>query len=121
MTVDYAKQTIQRQEANQAARPKATESREDRLVTQLNMLADHAALLHKAMRDAQSVVSCSNVFEWIKYLEGVSDGLLQLEATPAEGLQRKYDYDRDSILYRRMRSAISFKMQQQYQQDKFQP
>ena len=118
MTVDYAKRTIQRQKDRHSGRPKAVESRGDRIVRQGNILADHAALLHMVLLDARSVVSSPNLFTWFKYLEDRSAGLLRLELTPAEGLQRKYDQERDSQIYKNMRSAISFKIAQQYQEDK---
>lgn len=121
MTDDWAKQTKQRQRANENARPKAVESREKRLEKQLKILADHAVLLHMGYLNAMAVVSSQNLIEWLKYMEGISTGLLRLEITPAEGLQRKYDQDRETDLYKTIMSGIRFKVRQQYQEDKFQP
>ena len=121
MTVDYAKRTVQRQKDRHLGRPKAVETREDRLEAQLRILADHSCLLHMVLINARAVVEPKDIFATMKYLEAASAELLGLELTPAEGLQRKYDHDRGTELYGTIMSSIRFKVRQQYQEDKFQP
>ena len=119
--INYGKRVIDRRKANEAARPRAVESREDRLEKQLKILADRLTLAIMTLFDGHSFMKAETVIAQLDYLENAGNEVLKMEQTPSVGLSRPLDARRKTTLYRTIMSSVRHLVRIQYQEDKFQP
>ena len=82
MTVDYAKRTVQRQKDRHLGRPKAVESREDRLEAQLKIVVHRLAMAHHILLDGLSFMQAQTDIEQMQYLADSSTDIMRVELAP---------------------------------------
>ncbi len=120
MTVDYAKRTVQRQKDRHLGRPKAVETREDRLEAQLKIVVHRLAMAHHILLDGISFMQAQTVTEQMQYLEVGSTDIMRVELAPdAEGPGRRLDHYRETDLFKTILNGIRHLVREQYQEDKF--